>query len=448
MACYLARLGFQVDVYERRPDPRVHGFIGGRSINLAISERGMSALREVELADEVLKLVIPMPGRMIHSLDGSLHFQAYSKNPNDAINSISRGGLNITLVNAAARYPNVKLHFDHRCIAIDFHSPGGPTITFEHKGQHVTVQTDRIIGADGAFSAVRLQMMLQMDRFDYRQDYLQHGYKQLVIPPAADCGFAPNDPRLTEFDGFAMDPNALHIWPRGGSMMIALPNQDRTFTCTCFWPFSGPHGFDALKTDEDIRRYFQKHYPDAVPLMPTLVEDFKRNPTSSLVTVRCWPWRLEDKAVLLGDASHAIVPFYGQGMNAAFEDCSELAACIREFAPDWNVVFETYAQRRKPNAEAIADLALENFIEMRDKTASHVFRAKKKLEHTLHRLFPQWFMPLYNMVSFSTIPYAKARERARKQARTIMACGLVIAAIIVLGVTAAVAILAKNTGSY
>lgn len=438
MACYLGREGYDVWVYEKLSDPRVGGYIGGRSINLALSERGLAALREVGLADEVLKRVIPMPGRMIHppEKDAKLAFQAYSDNPNDRINSVSRGELSILLINAAAKYPNVKFVFDHRCTNIDFSKP---SITFFAVKQNrlITADTDIIIGADGAFSAVRLQMMLNMDRLEYRQDYLEHGYKELTIPP-------------TSSGDFAMNPNALHIWPRGGYMMIALPNLDKSFTCTCFWPFTGPHGFDSLKSDDEIRRYFEQHFPDAVPLMPTLVEDFKRNPTSSLVTIHCWPWHYRGKAVLIGDAAHAIVPFYGQGMNCAFEDCSLLARLIRERGGttqagemrrdklNWEAIFSAFAQQRKPNTDAIAEMALHNFIEMRDKTASPIFRMRKKIEHALHHLFPRWFTPLYNMISFTTIPYAEARRRARAQARNLAIIGIALA---VVGIGVAIAIL-------
>jgi kynurenine 3-monooxygenase len=426
LACYLARQGHEVCVYERRPDPRAAGLVSGRSINLAISARGLHALRGVGLEDAVLKHAIPMPGRMIHPVHGDLHYLPYSKNPTDRINSVSRSQLNLILLNAAAAHPNVKLAFDHRCAAINFRTN---TITFERLSglPAIDVATDRIIGADGAFSAVRLQMMLNMDRFEYSQHYLEHGYKELTIPPAEVCGID-----LNRFNGFAIDPNALHIWPRGGYMMIALPNEDRSFTCTCFWPHSGPNGLDSLRTPGEICHYFEMQFPDAVPLMPTLVEDYQRNPNGSLVTIRCSPWHLGNKCVLMGDAAHAIVPFYGQGANAAFEDCVALDECIKQNAPNWRHVFEAFGRQRKLHADAIADMAVDNFIEMRDKTASPVFRTRKRVEHALHRLFPQWFMPLYNMISFSTIPYAEARRRARRQWNVITRAAVSMLVLIIL----------------
>jgi kynurenine 3-monooxygenase len=423
LACFLARQGHEISLFERRSDPREEGFIGGRSINLAISERGLHALRGAGLETEVLKHAIPMPGRMIHPPSGAghcaLHYLPYSKNSTDRINSVSRSQLNLVLLDAAARHSNVTMYFDHRCESIDFKNP---SIAFEDMRSHqrVSVETDRIVGADGAFSAVRLQMMLSMDRFEYSQHYLEHGYKELVIPPAAECG-VPTD----RHDGFAMEPKALHIWPRGGYMMIALPNEDRSFTCTCFWPYTGPNGLESLRSRDEILRYFETHFPDAVPLMPTLVEDYQRNPNGSLVTVRCQPWHLGDKALLIGDAAHAIVPFYGQGANAAFEDCVALDECVKAHAPNWHRVFEEFNQQRKTNADAIAAMAVDNFFEMRDKTASPVFRSRKKIEHALHGLFPKWFMPLYNMISFSTIPYAQARARSRRQWTIV--CGTVMA---------------------
>jgi kynurenine 3-monooxygenase len=438
VACYLADMGWQVAVYERRPDPRSKGYVGGRSINLALSARGIKGLAGVgkgELAAAVLKDAIPMRGRMMHSRAGSTAFQAYSKNKDDAINSISRGGLNLILLEAAASRPNVSLHFDHRCLDVDLDAPA---VVFEHevgreeglegkpRVQIVRVESDLVIGADGAFSAVRGKMQKQ-DRFQYSQSYLEHGYKELHIP--AKSGAAPG--------GFAMEKNALHIWPRGGSMMIALPNPDGTFTCTLFWPFEGRHSFGALKTKERVERFFNEEYPDAVPLMPTLAEDYLRNPVSSLVTVRCRPWEHGGKVVLVGDAAHAIVPFFGQGMNCAFEDCLSLAERLRAHPSDTARALKEYEEDRKENADAIADMALANFIEMRDKVASRWFRLKKKMDHGLHALFPRAMMPLYEMVSFTTIPYAHAKRRAEERSRKMRLAGwwaLAVAGAVVLGV--------------
>jgi kynurenine 3-monooxygenase len=290
-----------------------------------------------------------------------------------------------------------------------------PTISFDNGN---TVETDLIVAADGAYSAVRLQMQ-QREGFNLSQTYEQHGYKELTIPP-------------TEDGHFAMEKNALHIWPRGTYMMIALPNQDRSFTCTCFWPFTT---FEELKSPQQIEEFFRKNFADAVPLMPTLVDDFQRNPTGSLLTVKCFPWHYQNKAVLLGDAAHAIVPFYGQGMNAAFEDCVTLAECLKRNQTN---PLEEYASIRKPNTDAIAEMALHNFIEMRDHVASRAFLVKKKIAHAFHRVFPRAFVPLYNMISFSTIPYAQAQERARRQVATVrfvgsaVAVGLVIVALLML----------------
>ncbi len=424
MACYLADLGYEVAVYERRPDPRAKGYVGGRSINLALSARGIKGLAGVRLAELVLKDAIPMRGRMMHSRAGDTAFQAYSKNKDDAINSISRGGLNLILLEAAAKRPNVKLFFDHRCLDVDLEAPA---VVFEHEVKSdeeegekprvriVRVESDLVIGADGAFSAVRGKMQKQ-ERFDYSQSYLEHGYKELHIPARADGGGAAAR--------FALEANALHIWPRGGSMMIALPNPDGSFTCTLFWPFQGRHSFAALKTPEQVKRFFNEEYPDAGALMPTLVEDFLRNPVSSLVTVRCTPWEMNGKVVLIGDAAHAIVPFFGQGMNCAFEDCLCLAECLKKHAADASAALREYQELRKENADAIADMALENFIEMRDKVASKWFRWKKKLDHALHALFPEAMTPLYNMVSFSTIPYAEAKQREERRQRVIDALGM------------------------
>ena len=410
----LANAGHRVDIYERRPDPRAGGAAAGRSINLAISLRGLHALRQIGLEKDILDVAVPMRGRMIHSPAGDTMYQPYGVSDADAINSVSRLGLNIALINAALRRNNLKIHFDHRCVNVDL-----DTATVEYAcpdGSAAQVKSDWIVSADGAFSPVR-GVMQKLDRFEYSQHYLEHGYKELTIP--AGPGGA-----------FMMEQNALHIWPRHSYMMIALPNRDGSFTCTLFWPFEGPNGFASLRTDSDIHRYFMEHFRDAVPLMPTLIEDYQRNPVGSLVTVRCGPWNYKDKAILLGDAAHAVVPFYGQGANAAFEDCVVLAECLAIRPNDRAAALNEFYHRRKEHADTLANLAIGNFVEMRDKTNSRLFHLRKKSEKLLHKWFPKWYLPLYGMVTFSRTPYADAVRRAKLQDRVVLAVLAVIALIL------------------
>ncbi|MEY2486359.1 MAG: kynurenine 3-monooxygenase [Verrucomicrobiota bacterium] len=411
LAAYLGRREYEVDLYERRADPREGNMVGGRSINLALSTRGIHALQQLGIADQVLQYAIPMRGRMIHDKSGNLHFAPYDRDPNKFINSIGRAALNTAVIEAAQRYPNVRVKFNHRCTDVDLDGPVAHLLNTK-TNQIIESRADAVIGVDGAFSAVRQAMQRQIDRFEYDESYLAHGYKELTIPPTPD-------------NGWQMEKEALHIWPRKSFMMIALPNPDGSFTCTLFWEFAGPRSFETIKTDEEVRRFFAEEFPDAVPLMPTLLEDFNENPTGSLVTIRCAPWYYKDRVVLLGDAAHAVVPFYGQGMNAAFEDCVVLDECLAEFPKDREHAFAQYFLRRKMNADALANLAVQNFIEMRDKTASRVFRAKKKLDHLLEGLLPGIYLPLYTMVTFTRIPYANASRRARLQDQ-IVYCGLAL----------------------
>lgn len=410
MAIMLARLGHSVQVFERRPDPRHTGAEGGRSINLAISARGLHALEQAGIAERILELAIPMKGRMIHSVEGELTFQPYGA-AGFAINSVSRAELNIALLDAAGEQPGVRLHFGQRCRRVDLENRE-VLIEDERSGDVRPVQAGTIVGADGAFSAVRTRMQ-QQDRFDYSQSYLSHGYKELYIPPG---------PGGT----FQLEKHALHIWPRGGYMMIALPNRDGSFTCTLFWPFDGPGSFASIGSDRDLVAFFTGNYPDVIALMPGLAGDYSANPASSLVTIRCAPWFFEDRAVLIGDASHAVVPFYGQGANAAFEDCVVLEECLQNSAQDLAGAFAAFNDRRKEHADALADLAIANFEEMRDKVASPVFLARKKLEATLHRWFPESFIPLYTMISFMRVPYADAVRRSRRQWMIVGAAALVV----------------------
>ncbi|MFZ3375495.1 MAG: NAD(P)/FAD-dependent oxidoreductase [Chthoniobacterales bacterium] len=418
LAAYLGRRGYEVDLYERRADPREGNIIGGRSINLALSTRGIHALAQLGIADEVLKHAIPMRGRMIHPAGAGANtiFAPYDVDPNKHINSIGRAALNTTVIEAAQRYPTVRVHFNHRCTDVDLTEA---VCHLETEHSPVTARGDAVIGVDGAFSAVRSSMQRRLADFDYDESYLPHGYKELTIPPG------PNS-------AWQMEKEALHIWPRKSFMMIALPNPDGSFTCTLFWEFEGPRSFDTTKTDDQVRRFFDEEFPDAVPLMPTLLEDFQQNPTGSLVTIRCAPWFYKDKVALVGDAAHAVVPFYGQGMNAAFEDCVVLDECLKEFPDNRERAFAEYFSRRKENADALADLAVENFIERRDKPASRTFRAKKKLDHLLEAALPGIYLPLYTMVTFTRTPYAEAARRARRQDRIIYATIIVAMALVIV----------------
>jgi kynurenine 3-monooxygenase len=422
LAAYFGRRGYEVELYERRADPRAGNFVGGRSINLALSTRGIHALEQLGIADEVLRHAIPMPGRMIHDKTGNLHFAPYDRDPNKHINSIGRAALNTTVIEAAQRYPNVRVMFNHLCTDVDLDGPVAHLVDTEKGQLTLEARGDAIIGVDGAFSAVRQSMQKRLNGFEYDESYLAHGYKELTIPPGPD-------------GSWRMEKNALHIWPRKSFMMIALPNPDGSFTCTLFWEFAGPRSFETTRTDDDVRRFFDEEFPDAVPLMPSLLEDFRENPTGSLVTIRCAPWSYKDKVALVGDAAHAVVPFYGQGMNAAFEDCVVLDECLAEFPDNRERAFAEYFSRRKANADALADLAVHNFIEMRDKTASKTFRAKKKLDHALEGLLPGVYLPLYTMDTFTRIPYARAAKRARRQDWIVYA-GLIAAVVIVALVVA------------
>jgi kynurenine 3-monooxygenase len=413
LAAYLGRRGYEVDLYERRADPREGNIVGGRSINLAISTRGIHALEQIGIAEEALQHAIPMRGRMIHDRAGELHFSPYDVDPKKCINSIGRAALNSTVIEAAQRHTNVRVHFNHNCTGVDIDAA---VAHLEIANGAVTARGDAVIGVDGAFSSVRQSMQLQINGFEYDESYLAHGYKELTIPPGLD-------------GTWRMEKNALHIWPRKSFMMIALPNPDGSFTCTLFWEFEGPRSFATTKTDDDVRQFFEEEFPDAVPLMPGLLDDFRNNPTGSLVTVRCAPWFYRDKTCLVGDAAHAVVPFYGQGMNAAFEDCVVLDECLEQFPENRERAFTEYFRRRKENADALADLAIGNFIEMRDKTASKVFRAKKKLDHALEAALPGKYLPLYTMVTFTKIPYAAAARRARLQDRILYSAIIVLLAI-------------------
>lgn len=400
LSVFLRSRGYNVSVFERRPDMRREGIEGGRSINLALSNRGLTALNEVGLTEIIRESAIPMHGRMMHDLKGNLTFQAYGKQ-GQYINSISRSGLNILLMNKAES-AGVQFHFEHRCIQIDLNNT---SVEFQVGEKIFKNKFDLIVGADGAFSAVRGSMQIT-DRFDYSQDYIEHGYKELHIPPGSA-------------EKFQLERNALHIWPRDSYMLIALPNPDGSFTCTLFFPFEGMKSFSSLNSDAGIENFFRESFPDAYAKIPDLLNDFHRNPTSSLVTIKCFPW-VRNNTVLIGDAAHAIVPFFGQGMNAGFEDCRSLNQLLDQYNDNWQIVLQEFQNLRKPDADAIADLALDNFIEMRDLVADNNFLLRKKIEAKLHELFPDKWIPLYSMVTFhEDIRYSEARKIGELQ-REIM----------------------------
>lgn len=403
LALYLAKHHTQVDVFERRADMRQQNTDRGRSINLAMSYRGWRSLKEVGLEDAIRPIAIPMQGRMVHFIDGTTQLQPYSSE-GECIYSVSRGDLNQILMTAADKLPNITTHFEQQCSHINLKT-GEVVMKNTLTNETTNQQYDLVFGADGAFSAVRGSIQ-RTDRFNYSQEYIEHAYKELHIPP-------------TEEGGWKMHKNALHIWPRKNFMLIALPNTDGSFTCTLFLAYAGAVSFEELKTPADVLQFWQQYFPDTIDLMPDLAEDFFANPTSSLLTVRCSPWVFGNKIALIGDAAHAVVPFYGQGMNAGFEDCHILNALIDEYTEagitQWDTVLEQYQHARIPDANAIADLALRNFVEMRDLVADPQFLFRKKVEKYLHEKFPKQYTPLYDMISFSYIRYSEALRIAKKQ---------------------------------
>lgn len=400
-AVYMARRGYTVKVFDRRPDIRKMKIVQGKSINLALSDRGWRGLEGAGLGDAIRKVAIPMTGRLMHGIDGSLTYQQYGQE-GQAIYSVSRGLLNQTLLHCADEYDNVNLAFNHRCLDVDIQENSVSFYNEETKSE-VTEKFDQIFGTDGAFSAVRTRMS-KIDRYDFSQKYLDHGYKELEIPANPD-------------GTHRMRHDCLHIWPRGEFMMIALPNVDGSFTCTLFIAFEGKYSLENLKTPEAVKAFFNEHFPDAVPMMPELTEDFFANPNASLVMMKCFPWHYKDQMCLMGDAAHAIVPFYGQGMNCGFEDCTALNRLLDEYQDDFAKVLPAYTKERRPAGDAILELALRNYIEMRDKTADKEFLLQKKIEARFSQRHPEKWIPLYSQVTFSHIPYHEALENGDKQQR-------------------------------
>jgi kynurenine 3-monooxygenase len=392
LSLYLARRGHTVEVLERRADMRRETVDAGRSINLAISTRGLHALRQVGLEEEALKHAIPMRGRVIHPVKGDLAFQPYGKDDSQHINSISRGWLNQFLMTQAEKTGRVSIRFRQRVTQAD-PAAGMLTVLDEATGETREMRDAVVFGTDGSGSAVR-QAMQSQPGFQANSETLGHGYKELTIPAGAG-------------GRFQMEKHALHIWPRGTYMLIALPNEDGSFTCTLFLPWEGPVSFASLQTPAALEAFFQEQFPDAKALIPGLVEEFFSRPTGHMVTVKCAPWQAGGRTLLLGDAAHAIVPFYGQGMNCGFEDCVVLDALLSKQA-DQAAAFSEFERLRKTNADAIADMAVENFIEMRDSTADPRFLLEKGVEKVLLNAFPGEFVSRYTLVSFSRVPYRLA----------------------------------------
>ncbi|MDX1684283.1 MAG: NAD(P)/FAD-dependent oxidoreductase [Saprospiraceae bacterium] len=403
LALRLAQKGYNVVLREKRPDMRKKGFVGGRSINLALSDRGLRALRMAGIEDEIRKLCIPMEGRMIHFKDGEKRFSRYSGREEDYINSVSRGGLNIALLDRAERTGNVEVHFDYQCLGVDLER-GIARFRNTRSSGEIEEKADVIFGTDGAGSAVRQSFMKNTTSllFNYSQHFLRTGYKELSIPPK-------------QGGGYRIENNALHIWPRGSYMIIALPNLDGSFTVTLFWPFKGDKGFEAITTPEKLIPFFEEDFPDLLPHLPELDREYFDNPTGALGTIKCYPWQAHGKVLLMGDAAHAIVPFYGQGMNASFEDVLVLNEIHDEFDGHWPTILEVYEDRRKKNTDAIADLALDNFIEMQEKVADPVFIKKRDLEMRLEQEYKNYYSK-YSLVTFQEeLPYFDAMQLGRQQ---------------------------------
>ena len=396
LAICLAKRGAQVELYERRGDIRKGQADAGRSINLALSTRGIEALKRVGLAEQVLNDAIPMNGRMMHSVDGQLTYQAYGKE-GQYINSVSRSLLNIKLLELADEFDNVKILFKQKCVDVDLNK--NTAVMEDENGVQTNITADILFGSDGSFSAVRNEMQ-KTSRFTYSQTYENYGYKELEIVPGPDSSFQAEE-------------HALHIWPRGEFMMIALPNPGGNFTCTLFLPYEGERSFEKLQTPQEIEAFFKQYFADALPMMPNYVEDFMSNPTGSLVTIRCNPW-VNKKFALIGDAAHAVIPFYGQGMNCSFEDVKELDEIIEAHYPNWDDIFKNYQDARIKNANAIADLACKNFVEMRDLVGRPEFMRFKKIDNDLCAHYPEMYKSQYELVSFSKTSYKYAQDMGYK----------------------------------
>jgi kynurenine 3-monooxygenase len=417
MAMYLARRGWNIDLYERRPDPRLTPAPGGRSINMTLAVRGIAAISGVLDINKVLELTLPLKGRMVHGLDGSLKFHPYGINRDEVIYAVTRSLLNIRLIDIAEGYPNINIHFNSRCAAIDKKN-WKVDICNEISGEHKYIFPDFVVGADGTFSTVR-QQMHRNELANFQQEYIECGYRELVFAAAPGKKFQmPND--------------VLHLWPRGNSMLMAIPNLDGTFASNCILPFDGPGSFAALDAPDHVMSFFQSQFPDAVGLIEGLPHSFLRNPPAGFLTTRAQPWHYKGRVVLIGDACHTVVPFYGLGMNAAFEDCALLSELLLKYNQTEHA-FQEFERLRKADTDVLADLSIANFIELRDKVRSRPLIARKQVIGALHRAFPKRVVPLYTLMSHSTVPFAQVLARTKAQDRLYRYLGMDLVVFFIAG---------------
>jgi kynurenine 3-monooxygenase len=399
-AIYLAKAGYKVTIFERRTDIRKAEISAGKSINLALSTRGWTAMKEVGIERSIEPLAIPMTGRIMHPTDGELTYQPYGEE-GQAIYSVSRGGINAKMMDLAEATGNATILYSHKCVDVEFET-GTVTVVNSETNETLKHTADVVFACDGAYSAVRYSGFQKLDRFDFSQDYIDDGYREILLPANAD-------------GSYKIDKNALHIWPRGRFMLIALPNEDGSFTCTLFMPFeNNEYSFDKLKTKNDVDNFFKNVFPDFYEMMPDIADQWEDHPLSSLAIMRCYPWT-SGKVALMGDAAHATVPFYGQGMNGSLEDCYEMGRLMKKHNENWEAVFKEYQEVRKPNGDALQDLSVYNYKVMAEYVADPHFLLKKKFEHRIHDLYPNKYLSLYSMVSFSNIPYAEAHSKGKEQ---------------------------------
>jgi kynurenine 3-monooxygenase len=399
-AVFLSKAGYKVTILEGRSDLRKTNISAGKSINLALSARGWKAFELAGVEKEIEKIAIPMPGRTMHDTEGNLTYQPYGQE-GQAIYSVSRAGINCTLMDIAETHGDATILYNKRCLGVDLEA-GDVYIKDTETGERETYSADLVFGADGAFSAVRYKAMQKLDRFNYSQRYIEDGYREILLPANED-------------GSYKLEKNTLHIWPRGRFMLIALPNEDGSFTCTLFMPHENhEYAFDKINTDEKVEQFFKTVFPDFYELIPNISEVWENHPLSSLAIVRCYPWT-HGKTALMGDAAHATVPFYGQGMNCGFEDCTVMWELMQKHGDDWERIFEDYQVERKPQGDGVQDLSLHNYLVMRDHVADPEFLLQKKFERRIEQLYPERYIPLYSQVSFTHIPYATAFTNGMKQ---------------------------------